>query len=58
VAQTQDGKEVNSMCDGKCQCEHPEKLQGKPGDCTPEQIRECHGENADHLCVKAETEKK
>lgn len=46
------------MCDGKCQCEHPEKLQGKPGDCTPEQIRECHGENADHLCVKAETEKK
>ena len=26
-------------------CLHPEKLKGKPGDCTPEQIKECHGES-------------
>ena len=33
-------------------CEHPEKLKGKPGECSPKQIRECHGENAKHPCVK------
>jgi hypothetical protein len=31
-------------------CEHPEKLKGKPGECTPEQIRECHGDIEEHLC--------
>ena len=25
-------------------CEHPEKLNGKLEECSPEQIRECHGE--------------
>ena len=25
-------------------CEHPEKLKGKPAECTPEQIKECHEE--------------
>ncbi len=31
-------------CD--CQkCEFPQKLQDKPENCTPEQIRECHGES-------------
>ena len=34
-------------------CEHPEKLKGKPGECSPEQIRECHGKDAKHPCVKA-----
>ncbi len=23
-------------------CKHPENLKGKPGECTPEQIRDCH----------------
>jgi hypothetical protein len=32
-------------------CEHPEKLKGKPGECTPEQIRECHGDDKKHCCV-------
>jgi len=36
-------------------CKQPEKLQGKPEDCTPEQIKECHGDTKDHPC---ETEKK
>lgn len=37
------------MCCG-CECAHPERLEGEPGDCTPEQIRECHGEVSDHPC--------
>ena len=35
------------MCD--CKCQQPEKLKGKPEECTLEQIRECHGEN-EHPC--------
>ena len=31
-------------CQGKCQ--YPHKLKDKPENCTPEQIRECHGEEA------------
>ncbi len=42
------GKEVANMC--KDQCEHPEKLKGKPEECTPEQIKECHGDVKDHPC--------
>lgn len=36
-------------------CQEPEKLKGKPQDCTPEQIKECHGDVEGHPC---ETEKK
>ena len=43
----------NQMC--KDCCEHPEKLKGKPGDCTPELVKECHGDTKGHSC---ETEKK
>lgn len=34
------------MCKGMREkgCEHPEKLKGKPEECTPEKIRECHGD--------------
>jgi DNA-binding transcriptional ArsR family regulator len=35
------------MCDYKCQ--PPEKLKGKPEECTPEQIKECHGDK-EHPC--------
>jgi hypothetical protein len=33
-------------------CEHPEKLKGKPGECSHEQIKECHGEAKVHPCVR------
>ncbi len=33
-------------------CEHPEKLKDRPEECTPEQIRECHGEVTEHPCVE------
>ena len=35
-------------------CEHPEKLKGKPGECSPEQIKECHGDVKEHPCVTEE----
>jgi len=38
----------------KSKCQKPDKLKGKPGECTPEQIRECHGEDPDHPCDKEE----
>lgn len=49
------------MCESvKEGCQKPEKLKGKPGECSPEQIRECHGDQATsqtHPCTSA-TEKK
>jgi hypothetical protein len=33
-------------------CKHPERLKGKPGECSPEQIKECHGKVVEHPCVK------
>jgi ArsR family transcriptional regulator len=51
------GKEVKAMCCGPC-CEHPEKLKGKPEECTPEQIRECHGDVKKHHCEEEKKEGK
>jgi ArsR family transcriptional regulator, arsenate/arsenite/antimonite-responsive transcriptional repressor len=44
-------KEGAKMCD--CKCQYPEKLKGKPEECTPEQIKECHGDN-EHPCKDKE----
>jgi hypothetical protein len=38
------------MCKNESCCQKPEKLQGKPEECTPEQIAECHPDEADHPC--------
>ena len=38
------------MCE--CKCQQPERLKEKPESCTPEQIRECHGDAKDHPCTK------
>jgi len=47
-------KEVMQMCKSEStkECEHPERLKGKPGECSPEQITECHGDVKEHSCVK------
>jgi len=37
-------------------CQKPENLKGKPEDCSPEQILECHGEVASHPCTGKEQE--
>ena len=49
-------KEAKKMCD--CKCQHPEKLKGKPGECTLEQIKECHGDVKGHACTNDEKDKK
>lgn len=32
-------------------CERLDHLKGKPQNCTPERVRECHGEKQDHTCA-------
>jgi len=41
------------MCEveSKQSCERPEKLKGKPEECSAEQVKECHGEVPQHSCV-------
>ena len=39
-----------SMCNDCCQ--KPGQLTGKPEECSPEQIKKCHGEVKDHPCAK------
>lgn len=33
-------------------CQKPENLTGKPGECTAEQIRKCHGNVQGHPCAE------
>ena len=40
------------MYEEKKTCQKPEELKGKPEECSPEQIRKCHGEVEDHPCVE------
>ncbi|MEW6673545.1 MAG: metalloregulator ArsR/SmtB family transcription factor [Thermodesulfobacteriota bacterium] len=39
-----------SMCNDCCR--KPDQLKGKPEECSPEQIKTCHGDAKDHPCVK------
>ena len=40
------------MCNkGRC-CQRPQELQGKPQECSPEQIKKCHGDVKEHPCVE------
>jgi hypothetical protein len=38
------------MCNSEKCCEKPENLKTTPGECTPEQIKECHGDVQEHRC--------
>lgn len=38
------------MCDCNDRCQKPENLKTRPEECTPEQIRKCHGDNKSHPC--------
>ena len=38
------------MCREKPKCERPEELKGKPEECSPEQIKKCHGDVKEHPC--------
>jgi len=39
------------MCQGTRGCQKPKALKGRPQDCSPEQIRKCHGGVKKHPCV-------
>jgi hypothetical protein len=39
------------MCYEKQTCQKPEELKGKPEECSPEQIKKCHGDVIEHPCV-------
>lgn len=42
------------MCccnDKKEGCQTPEKLKGKPEECSAEQIKVCHGDVKEHPCL-------
>ena len=41
------------MCAAKKGCQKPEELKGEPGECSPEQVRKCHGSDKNHPCVTA-----
>ena len=41
-----------TMCCEKSKCRKLENLKGKPEDCTPAQIRKCHGTAKKHPCTK------
>ena len=47
-----DGRRTIDMCNDCCR--KPENLKGKPGECSPEQIKACHGDAEDHPCTKGE----
>jgi hypothetical protein len=38
----------------KTTCQKPEELKGTPQECTPEQVKKCHGAEKDHPCVPGE----
>jgi hypothetical protein len=40
------------MCDPEKKCEKPENLKKTLEECTPEQIKECHGDTDEHPCLK------
>jgi len=35
----------------KAGCQKPQHLKGKPENCSPDQIRKCHGTDKSHPCV-------
>ena len=43
------------MCkQDQCRCQSPEFLKTKPQECSPEQIKKCHGDENNHPCIPQE----
>jgi hypothetical protein len=43
------------MCNKRYECQNPDRLiKGKVEECTPEQIRKCHGDARAHPCAEGE----
>jgi hypothetical protein len=47
-------KKEKTVCEEKKCCQKLENLQGKPQECSPEQIRKCHGDDNEHPCVETD----
>ena len=43
-----------AMCEENKGCQKPEVLEGKPDECSPEQIKKCHGDVQEHPCVETD----
>lgn len=59
IGDTYNNKQITdeaNMCQNCCQ--QPIKLQDKPENCTPEQIRECHGDVNEHPCTQDKRDSK
>ena len=39
------------MCEEESQCQKPDELKGKGEQCSPEQIKKCHGDAQSHPCT-------
>jgi len=46
------------MTTKKAKCLKPEDLKARPQDCSPEQIRRCHGTGRTHPCVQSAVRRK
>ena len=42
--------EDSKMCEEKKGCQRPGELKGDPKECSPEQIKKCHGDTEEHPC--------
>ena len=39
------------MCESQTKCLKPKNLKGEPKDCSPQQVRKCHGDVRKHPCA-------
>ena len=49
-------REDSTMCEEQTGCQKPEELKGDPKECSPEQVRKCHGDVQEHPCDPADAE--
>jgi len=46
------------MCCGKTKCERPKEMKGKAEECSPEQVKKCHGDVKEHPCLPKNASRK
>ena len=48
-------REDETVCEKEEGCQKPEELKGDPKECSPEQVRKCHGDTKGHPCAPGDT---
>ncbi len=56
LSKHEEERRVLAVC--KNCCHQPEKLKTTPQECTPEQVKECHGEEENHPCSEENQQEK